>query len=129
MNVLIVEDDNAMAQMCAKLIRRHGHTTHLARSGEEALAIMAEGQGIDVVVSDVQMPRISGIQLLMQLRALDESLPIILMTGYTHIINASQALTLGASDFIVKPFDSNTFMDCIERVLRLPVNFPYTSPE
>lgn len=127
MNVLIVEDDNAMAQMCAKLVRRRGHSIRLAGSGQEALAIIGEGKAIDVVVSDVEMPQMSGIQLLVRLRALDETLPIILMTGYTPVVNASQALALGAADYIVKPFDPEAFIDILERVLRLSSNIPYTS--
>src|SRR5262249_1819496 len=77
--VLIVEDDNAMAQMCAKLIRRRGHTVVIAGSGQDALAMIRQAADIDVVISDVQMPQMSGMQLLVRLRALDANLPIILM--------------------------------------------------
>jgi len=117
MKVLIVEDDNSMAQMCAKLVRRRGHTSCLAGSAEEALEIIDTDKGIDVVVSDVNMPRMSGLQLVERLRALDETLPVVLMTGYTQIVNASQALALGAADYLIKPFDSETFIACLERVL------------
>jgi DNA-binding NtrC family response regulator len=113
--VLIVEDDQAMAQMCAKLIRRRGHTAQIAESSHQALAILRGANDIDIVISDVQMPQMSGIQLLARLRALHVTIPIILMTGYTQILNASQALDLGASDYIVKPFDADALLGTLER--------------
>ena len=116
--VLIVEDDNAMAQMCAKLIRRHGHTVVIAGSGQDALAIVRQGGDIDVVISDVQMPKMGGQQLLECLHALDATLPIILMTGYTHILGPKQALEQGAADYLVKPFEPETLIGSLERATR-----------
>lgn len=116
--VLIVEDDNAMAQMCAKLIRRRGHSALIASSSQDALTIVRTGQDVDVVISDVQMPHLGGIQLLGRLRAIDGTLPIILMTGYTNLLNPIQALALGAVDYLAKPFDPETLLACIERAFR-----------
>ena len=118
LKVLIVEDDNAMAQMCAKLIRRSGHSAVIACSSEDALAVVREDREIDVVVSDVQMPQMSGIQLLATLRAIDGRLPIILMTGYTHLLNPAQAIALGAADYIMKPFDSEALIASLDRAAR-----------
>jgi two-component system response regulator FlrC len=116
--VLIVEDDNALAQMCAKLIRRHGHKALIAGSGQDALAIVREGRDIDIVISDVQMPKMSGEQLLACLRALNSTLPIILMTGYTQLLSPSEAIALGAADYIMKPFDPETLIGSLERAIR-----------
>jgi DNA-binding NtrC family response regulator len=113
--VLIVEDDNAMAQMCAKLIRRHGHTVVIAATGQDALAMVREGRDIDVVISDVQMPKMGGMQLLARLRALDATLPIILMTGYGQLFSPSEALEIGAADYILKPFEPETLIGSLER--------------
>ena len=117
--VLIVEDDNAMAQMCAKLIRRHGHTVLIASSGQDALAMVREAGDIDVVISDVQMPHMNGVQLLARLHEIDATLPIILMTGYAHLLNPSQALALGAADYIMKPFEPETLIGSLERAMCL----------
>jgi two-component system response regulator FlrC len=116
LKVLIVEDDDAMAQMCAKLIRRRGHMVMTAGSGQEALATILQAKDINVVVSDVEMPEMSGVQLLVRLRALDTGLPIILMTGYTHLLSPSQAYALGAVDYIIKPFDPEVLIESLERV-------------
>jgi DNA-binding NtrC family response regulator len=124
LKVLIVEDDNALAQMCAKLIRRRGHSAIIARSCHDALAIVREGGDIDVVVSDVQMPQMTGFQLLALLHAMDSTLPIILMTGCAPLLNPNQAIALGASDYIIKPFDSETLVCSLERVTRSRTNVP-----
>ena|SRR5207248_1831230 len=118
MKVLIVEDDNAMAQMCAKLIRRRGHSVVIACSCHDALAIVREAHDIDVVVSDVKMPQMSGLELLLQLRAIDAKLPVLLMTGYTQLINTDQATALGATEYLLKPFDPETLLASLERVTR-----------
>jgi DNA-binding NtrC family response regulator len=115
--VLIVEDDNAMAQMCAKLIRRRGHTVVIAASGQDALAMVREARDIDVVITDVQMPKMSGMQLAARLHALNANLPIILMTGYALLLSPSEALEIGAADYILKPFEPETLIGSLERAL------------
>ena len=117
--VLIVEDDNAMAQMCAKLIRRRGHSAVIACSSQDALAIVRMARDIDVVITDVKMPHMDGIQLMERLRAIDGGLPIILMTGYASILGPSQAIALGAADYLTKPFDSETLLGSVERAFRM----------
>jgi len=117
--VLIVEDDNAMAQMCAKLIRRQGHSAVIAGTGQDALTIVRAARDVDAVISDIQMPQMSGIELLMQLRKVDAQLPVILMTGYANVVSSKEAMSLGASDYLSKPFDAETLIVSLERALHL----------
>jgi len=114
LNVLIVEDDCAMAQMCAKLIRRRGHTAVIAESCPDALAIV-KSQGIDAILSDVHMPHMSGIELMAQVRQFNTQIPVILMTGYTSIVSSAEALALGAADYLSKPFNAETLIGSLER--------------
>jgi two-component system response regulator FlrC len=125
LKILIVEDDNAMAQMCAKLIRRRGHTVLIAGSAPDALAIIRNAGDIDVVLSDVQMPRMSGEQLLVRLRALDCTIPIVLMTGHTQPLSCAEALARGAADYILKPFDPEALLGCLERATRVRHNLAH----
>lgn len=118
LKVLIVEDDWAMAQMCAKLIRRRGHLPIVAISCRDAERIVIGGGDIDVVVSDVQMPEMGGMQLLARLRAMKQELPVVLMTGYGHLFDAQQAVALGASDCLIKPFDPALLVAALERATR-----------
>ena|SRR5215469_15649719 len=118
LKVLLVEDDCSLAQMCAKLIRRRGHSAVIASTCQDALRIILSGDDIDVVVSDIQMPEMTGLQLLSRLRTISESLPVILMTGYGHTVTAAQALAMGAADYILKPFEPDVFMACLEQATR-----------
>jgi DNA-binding NtrC family response regulator len=113
--VLIVEDDNAMAQMCAKLIRRRGHTALITGSGWDAVTMVREAGDIDVVISDVHMPQMTGVQLLKLLRAIDSKLPVILITGFSHLLGPTEAFELGVTDYILKPFEPEVLMGSVER--------------
>ncbi len=121
LKVLIVEDDNAMAQMCAKLIRRQGHSAVIANSGVDALAIVRAAGDVDAVISDVQMPRMSGTELLTLLHKVDADLPVILMTGYANVVSENEAFSLGATDYLSKPFNAETLVGSLERALRKKV--------
>jgi FixJ family two-component response regulator len=66
-------------------------------------------------MQDVHMPQMSGIELLAQLREFNTQLPVILMTGYTNLVGSSEAVELGASDYLSKPFDAETLIGSIER--------------
>jgi len=118
LKVLLVEDDQAMAQMCAKLIRRRGHLAVLAHTCQEAVRIVSASDDIDVVVSDIQMPEMSGIQLLAHLRVMNQTLPVILMTGYGHTVSSAQVLAMGAAGYLIKPFEPDTFLACLERATK-----------
>jgi DNA-binding NtrC family response regulator len=118
MKVLLVEDDPAMARMCAKLIHRRGHLAVIASSSEDALSIVSDSDDIDVVVSDIQMPEINGIQLLARLHTIKNTLPVILMTGYGHLVSSAQVFCLGAAGYIIKPFEPEAFVACVERAAR-----------
>jgi DNA-binding NtrC family response regulator len=128
LKVLIVEDDNAMAQMCAKLIRRQGHSAVIAGSGHDALRIVKATQDVDAVLSDIQMPQMSGIELLAHLREFNAALPVILMTGYANVVSPDDAKTLGATTYLSKPFDADALIVSIERAVRSRTA-PTTIPE
>jgi DNA-binding NtrC family response regulator len=118
MKVLIVDDDNAMAQMCAKLIRRQGYSAVIAGSCQDALTIIRSAGDVDVVISDVNMPQMSGLEFLARARQIDSHLPIILMTGYASVPDASERVAPGAMDCLLKPFDAQTLLGCLERAIR-----------
>jgi DNA-binding NtrC family response regulator len=117
LKVLIVEDDNAMAQMCAKLIRRRGHSAVIAGSCHDALTIVRSGQDVDAVITDIQMPQMTGIELLARLHEFDSQLPVIVMTGYANLLGPDQAMVHGAADYLTKPFDPDALIGSLERVL------------
>ena len=117
-----------MAQMCAKLIRRQGHSAVIAGSGNDALRIVKATQDVDAVLSDIQMPRMSGIELLARLREFNAGLPVILMTGYANVVTSDDAKTLGATTYLAKPFDADALIGILERAVRSRTT-PSTIPE
>ena len=118
-NILVVEDDTAMRQSCAKLFRLEGYGVAEASSGTDALDHI-KGQGdIDIVLTDIKMPEMDGITLLKEIKSLDSGIVVVLMTGYGSIKNAIEAMKHGAADYITKPFDTNELLMTISKIVRL----------
>jgi DNA-binding NtrC family response regulator len=102
-NVLVVDDDGAMAELCADVARDYGHTASCAPSATEALSALETGE-YDLVVSDVRMPQVDGIELIGQIRARDPEIAVIAMTAFGSIDTAVRAVRAGAWDYLAKPF-------------------------
>ncbi|MEG1735244.1 MAG: response regulator, partial [Comamonas sp.] len=103
LQVLIVEDDADVAMACEQALQLEGLECLCMGSAELALKQLSpDFKG--VVVSDIRLPRMSGLELLHALRAMDAELPVILITGHGDISMAVQAMKDGAQDFLEKPF-------------------------
>ena len=74
--------------------------------------------GADIVITDLRMPGMNGFELLSELRQVDVDIPVLVMTGYSSVENAVEAMKNGASDFIKKPFDFNELKIMIERAIK-----------
>jgi two-component system response regulator AtoC len=103
-SVLLVDDDPAVAKVLGALLVQAGLTVHTAKSGAEALELLRQ-KPIDVVVSDVRMPGMSGLELLAEVTRSGPEVPIVLMTAHGTVPMAVEAMKAGAADFILKPFD------------------------
>jgi two-component system response regulator PilR (NtrC family) len=115
-NLLIVDDELGMRQFLTHLFQREGHVVRVAGSGTEALAQIQQ-QAPDLIVSDVRMPDMSGVDLL---RAAKEQLPdaeVIMMTAFANVDTAREAFLLGAYDFVQKPFDNDLLKETVTRAL------------
>jgi len=103
--ILIVDDEPAVLA----LLRRIVATVHVeilaARSGAEALAI-ARRSPLDLVILDVRLPDISGMEVLRRVRKIDDSVPVIMVTSYGSPESVRASMKLGAFDYLTKPFDS-----------------------
>jgi len=103
-NILIVDDEQSYRQLLSLVFQSDGHSIRTARNGREALESL-KAESADVIISDVRMPDMDGIDLL---RAVRETLPdvgVVLMTAFASVDTARDAFKLGADDFIQKPFD------------------------
>jgi EAL domain-containing protein (putative c-di-GMP-specific phosphodiesterase class I) len=117
-NVLLVDDDPAVARACSAVLDRNGWNVTIASEPEEALRHLKSGQ-YDAVVSDVVMPGTNGLEFLRAVRAHDADLPVILMTGEPNVESAVRALEYGAFHYLIKPFGRDELADVVRRAMRL----------
>ena len=113
-SVLVVDDEGANRYSVAKTLERVGYRITEAATGEEAVKAIDE-QSFDVVLTDLRMPGIDGIELLRFIKEKSPDAVVILMTGYASLGSAVEALRMGAHDYLVKPSSSH---DIRESVLR-----------
>ena len=104
--ILVVDDEDGMRRLLSRVLTREGYETSAVGSGAEALRLVAS-ERFDLVVTDIKMPEMDGLQLLAELKEYEPSLPIIVITAYGTIENAVQALRSGAYDYIAKPFEND----------------------
>ena len=118
-NILVVEDDVAMRQSCAKVFQLSGYDVAEASSADEALDQIRKRGDIDVVLTDLKMPGMDGVALLKEIKHLDPGIEVVLMTGYGSIKNAVEAMKYGAADYITKPFDTNELLMTVGKIAKL----------
>ncbi len=118
-NILVVEDDDAMRESCAKLFRLKGYGALEASSGAEALERLRQRDDIDIVLTDLKMPGLDGVALLKQIKLLAPGVQVVLMTGYGSVKSAVEAMKYGAADYITKPFDTNELLMTVGKIVKL----------
>ena len=99
--VLVVDDEENIRLVLRTLLRRHGYEVETAESGEDALG-MVDSFGPDVVLTDVRMPKMGGLDLLTTLKAIGNEATVIVMSAYGSIDLAIEAMKAGAYDYVVK---------------------------
>jgi len=115
-NLLIVDDELSMRQFLTHLFQRDGHSIRVAENGQKAMSLLRE-QPADVIISDVKMPDMGGIDLLRAARELSPETEIIMMTAFANEETAHEAFLLGAFDFVHKPFDNDLLKEKVTRAL------------
>jgi DNA-binding NtrC family response regulator len=114
--LLVVDDDRAMREMLSSLFKERGLHVEEAASADAALVRAAETD-FDVVLSDVRMPGLTGVELVGQLRRLRPGTPVVLMTAFGSIDSAVEAMRSGAFDYLTKPFEPDAVIFSVERAL------------
>src|SRR5688572_6053779 len=103
--ILVVDDEDIICQQLERLYTSSGYLVDIAHTGEEALKRLENGD-IDVVVTDIRLPGISGVELTMRIRENSPDVPVIVITGHGAMDSAIQVLKGGAIDYILKPFSA-----------------------
>lgn len=114
--ILIVDDEEAVCSVVAQRLIKENYSCVTANNGREALRHLY-GNNFSLIISDVKMPEMDGMELLRNVKALDPNMMMIVMTAYAEIDIAMQAMRLGAYDFIIKPFDLELMVLTVKKAL------------
>ncbi len=116
--LLVVDDDASVRRSLSETLTEEGYKVRSAESAEEALTLVAEAPRPDVVLSDVRMPGLDGLELLELIRERSPSMDVILITAYDEMPAVVRAMREGALDFLVKPLDLDELLSVLERAFR-----------
>ena len=114
--ILLVDDENSLREMLSILLQREGYQVENAADGAAALTL-AQENNYDLIISDIQMPKMTGIDLLRQLREVENDVTVIMMTAFSSTEEAVAAMKLGAYDYITKPFKNDEIRLVIKNAL------------
>ncbi|HKK89987.1 MAG TPA: response regulator [Desulfobacteraceae bacterium] len=112
--VLLVDDEQEFVEALAQRLELRNYSVTTAFSGETAVEI-AEKTEFDVVILDVLMPGMSGIEALKRIKAINPTLPVVMLTGKATVSNAIEGMKLGALDFLMKPADTGLLVEKIDQ--------------
>jgi putative two-component system response regulator len=115
--LLVVDDDAYVLESISTLLKECGYIVHTSQNGNDAMALIKK-TAFDVVLTDIKMPQLTGIELLQKIHAYDQQLPVILMTAFAELDLAVDAIKLGAFDFITKPYNPDYLAHSVEKAVK-----------
>jgi DNA-binding NtrC family response regulator len=116
--ILLVDDDAGVRELVSAVLKSHGYSVVTATDGEEGRDLIMSNEHFDLVLSDIDMARMNGIALLRHVCIERPGLPMVMLTGNATLETASEAVKLGAYDYIQKPLDPDEFLATVERALK-----------
>jgi len=116
--LLVVDDEEVICQACRRIFSRQGFQVEVNTDAAAALAWATE-RDYGVILLDIKMPRMDGIEFLEKLRQKKPDVPVLIMTGYPSVPNAAAAIRLGAADYVTKPFTPEEITRAVQRVIKL----------
>ncbi len=116
--ILVVDDEPNVRTVLTMLLEDDGYEVKTAANGDEAIALLEAGAGVDLVISDLKMPGTDGLAVLKRLREMGHGAPLIMITAYGSIEKAVEAMKSGAADFITKPFNKDVIRHVVHQILK-----------
>lgn len=116
--ILVVDDEADLRNILFSILTDLADRVLVAKDGKEALEI-AKTQEVDAILSDLSMPVMGGLKLLTEVRALGHETPFVVLTGFGDKPSMLEALRLGATDFLDKPFDESVLLEVMDKALQL----------
>jgi len=115
-DILVVDDDPSLRDMLSIILKKEGYRVQCADAARSALDILKAAKA-DLVISDIKMPDLSGIELLKKIKGIDPSIPVIMITAYASTADAVEAMKLGAENYVTKPFNIEELKVVVNRAL------------
>lgn len=116
--IMLVDDEVPFVETITKRLQKRELTVITALSGDEALERLAENRNLDVVILDVKMPGLDGIETLREMKKIYPRIEVIMLTGHATIETAIEGMKLGAYDYLMKPCDIDQLMTKVEEATR-----------
>jgi two-component system, NtrC family, response regulator HydG len=113
---LVIDDDKTIRDACYQILSRLGYEVDLAGDGRRGLSLMEKGS-YDLVLLDLVMPDLNGVEVLKRLKALDQAVQVVIISGHGTIASAVETIKLGAFDFLPKPFTPDDLRQVVKRAL------------
>lgn len=114
--ILVIDDDQAVTECIRCILKMAGYASTLAATGQAGIE-RAGSEEFDLVITDLKLPDTSGLDVIRSLKEREPELPIMLMTSYSSVESAVEALRAGAIDYVIKPFNNEDFVFAVERAL------------
>ena len=115
--IMVIDDERNMCEALRILLEGRGYSVTTSSDGRHAIQRVTEGEAVDLVITDLKMPGKDGMDVLTSLRETRRSIPVILITAYGTIDSAVEAMKIGATDFITKPFDKEELCNIVDKAL------------
>lgn len=114
LKVLVIDDERVICDGCDLVLTEKGHTVDYCKTGKTGL-LAIERSTYDVILLDMKLPDIDGMEVLKRVREKTPAPCVIVMTGYSTMSNAVQAMKLGAADYLSKPFTDDELIEAVEK--------------
>jgi two-component system, NtrC family, response regulator AtoC len=119
-NILVVDDEDSVRKRCIRLLSRQGFTVIGAANSSTALKLLQNQKiNFDLLLLDIRMPGMDGIELLKKIKIQRQSIEVIIMTGYATVETAVKSMKYGAFDYLSKPFDKDELLHVIDKIVKI----------
>ena len=114
--ILVVDDEENTREGLSKILEKEGYNVEMAANGKEAMALLKR-QGFDLVITDMRMPLMDGLEVLREIKKMDEGIGVIMITAFGEVESYLEAMNMGAFEYINKPVRVNELKRVITKVL------------
>ncbi len=116
--ILVVDDEESIRDLLRLVLTGEGYSVVTANGGEEAIEYL-EAQRFDLVITDLVMARVNGVEVLRAAKRIDPNFPVIVITGYPSVETVTELVRLGAGDYLTKPFNVDVVIVTVAKLLEM----------